>query len=110
MEDRSYRMSVSEQAVQDRTEEAFRGLGVHELPALYSLARRLTAEGAEDLVQETLLRGYRSFRTLKEDVSARSWLKTILVNVFRDELRKRARSVEEVGVDDVEDFSLYRTI
>ena len=96
--------------VQDRTKEAFQSMAVGELPALYSLARRLVRDGAEDLVQETLIRAYRSFGALKEDEAGARWLKTILVNVFRDELRRRARSVEELPVEEVEDFSLYRTL
>ena len=101
---------MSEIDVHDRTKEAFQRLAAAELPALYSLARRLVRDGAEDLVQETLIRAYRSFGTLKEDEAARRWLKSILVNVFRDELRKRARTVEELSVEDVDDFSLYRTL
>ena len=96
--------------VQDRTKEAFQSMAVGELPALYSLARRLVRDGAEDLVQETLIRAYRSFGALKEDEAGARWLKTILVNVFRDELRRRARSVEELPVEEVEDFSLYGTL
>jgi RNA polymerase sigma-70 factor, ECF subfamily len=96
--------------VGDRTKESFQRLAAAELPGLYSLARRLVRDGAEDLVQETLLRAYRSFGTLKEDPAAGRWLKRILVNVFRDELRKQARSVEELPVEQVEDFSLYRTL
>jgi RNA polymerase sigma-70 factor, ECF subfamily len=94
----------------DRTREAFQRLAAAELPALYSLARRLVRDGAEDLVQESLIRGYRSFGSLKDDVAAGRWLKSILVNVFRDELRKRARSVEELRVEEVDSFSLYRTL
>ena len=101
---------MSEIDVHDRTKEAFQRLAAAELPALYSLARRLVRDGAEDLVQETLIRAYRSFGTLKEDEAARRWLKSILVNVFRDELRKRARAVEELSVESVDDFSLYRTL
>ena len=82
--------------IRDRTKEAFQNMAVGELPALYSLARRLVRDGAEDLVQETLIRAYRSFGALKEDEAGARWLKSILVNVFRDELRKRARSVEEL--------------
>jgi RNA polymerase sigma-70 factor, ECF subfamily len=96
--------------VQDRTKEAFQSMAVGELPALYSLARRLVRDGAEDLVQETLIRAYRSFGALKEGEAGARWLKTILVNVFRDELRRRARSVEELPVEEVEDFSLYGTL
>lgn len=95
---------------QDRSEGSFRCLAVAELPALYGLARRLLRDGAEDLVQETLLRGFRAYETLADDEASGRWLKTIMVNVFRDQLRKQARSVDELPVEDVENFSLYRTI
>jgi len=101
---------MSDQVVQDRTKEAFKLLTLPELAGLYSLARRLDEGGAEDLVQETLLRAYRSFGTLKTDAAVGPWLKRILVNVFRDVLRKRARAIEEVSVEEMDDFSLYRTI
>jgi RNA polymerase sigma-70 factor, ECF subfamily len=94
----------------DRTKEAFQELVREELPGLYSLARRLVRDGAEDLVQEALLQGYRGFGSLKEQAAGGTWLRTILVNVFRDQLRKRARSVEELATGDLEDFSLYRTL
>ena len=94
----------------DRTKEAFQELVGRELPGLYSLARRLVRDGAEDLVQDALLQGYRAFGNLKEEAAGGRWLKTILVNVFRDQLRRRARSVEELAVGDLEDFSLYRTL
>src|SRR5829696_7587750 len=95
---------------QDRTRESFQRLATAELPALYWLARRLVRDGAEDLVQEALLRAYRSFGTLRQDTAAGPWLKCILVNVFRDQLRRQARSVEELPVEEVEDFSLYQTL
>ena len=103
-------MDISEVDVRDRTKQEFQRLVIPELAALYSLARRLVRNGAEDLVQEALLRGYRSFGTLKEDAAVGPWLKSILVNVFRDQLRKQARSVEEMPVEDAEDFSLYRIL
>ena len=40
--------------------EAFEKLAREHFPRLYSVARRLTDEGAEDLVQECLLRAYRA--------------------------------------------------
>src|SRR5204862_6447780 len=85
-------IAMSEAGVRDPTKEAFRELVLAELPALYSLARRLVRDGAEDLVQEALLQAFRGFATLKEDAAAGRWLKTILVNVFRDQLRKRSRT------------------
>jgi len=99
---------MSELVTGERTKDAFRQLVVPELPGLYSLARRLVRDGAEDLVQEALLQAYRAFGTLRDDAATGRWLKTILVNVFRDDLRKRTRSVEELPVE--EGFSLYRTL
>lgn len=96
--------------VHDRTKQSFQRLAAAELPALYSLARRLVRDGAEDLVQEALIRAYRSFGALKDDGAAGRWLKSILVNVFRDELRRRSRTVEELPVEEVDTFSLYRTL
>jgi RNA polymerase sigma-70 factor, ECF subfamily len=101
---------MSELVTSERTKDAFRRLVVPELPGLYSLARRLVRDGAEDLVQEALLQAYRSFGTLRDDAATGRWLKTILVNVFRDDLRRRTRSVEEFPVEEVEGFSLYRTL
>jgi RNA polymerase sigma-70 factor (ECF subfamily) len=94
----------------DRTKEAFQQLATAELPVLYSLARRLVRNDAEDLVQEALIRAYRSFETLRDDEAAPRWLKSILVNVFRDQLRKRTRTVEQMPVGEVDAFSLYRTL
>ncbi len=107
---RARRTEMSRIDTTDRTKEAFQELVRQELPGLYSLSRRLVRDGAEDLVQEALLQGYRAFGSLKEEAAGGRWLKTILVNVFRDQLRKRARTVEEVATGDLEDFSLYRTL
>ncbi len=56
------------------------------------------------------MRAYRSFATLSEPEAGGRWLQSILVNAFRDRLRKEARTVQEVAVEEVDDFSLYRTI
>lgn len=103
---------VGEIAVDPEEERraAFEALTREQLPRLYSLARRLTNDGAEDLVQECLLKACRSFGALQATEAGPAWLRQILVNAFRDRLRKQARSVEEVGVEEIDDFSLYRTI
>jgi RNA polymerase sigma-70 factor (ECF subfamily) len=101
-------LSVTEEQVAGK--EAFQALARASLPGLYSLARRLAAGDAEDLVQETLLRAFRSFDSLREPDAGQGWLKAILVNVFRDRLRKQGRSVREVAMEDVDEFSLYRTV
>ena len=92
------------------TKTDFERLAVEAIPRLYVIARRLAGDGAEDLVQECLMRAYRSFSTLADPQAGGGWLRKILVNAYRDRLRKEARSVQEVAVDEVDDFSLYRTI
>jgi RNA polymerase sigma-70 factor (ECF subfamily) len=89
---------------------AFQELARSELPRLYSLARRLGGADPEDLVQDCFLRAYRSFETLKDQQAGGAWLRTILVNVFRDRLRRKARTPQEVAMEDVTESSLYRTI
>jgi RNA polymerase sigma-70 factor (ECF subfamily) len=93
-----------------RTKDAFQALARAQLPRLLALARRLTRDEAEDLVQEALLRGYVAYAGLEVDQAGGRWLQVILVNVHRDRERKRARSAEELPVADADDFSLYRTI
>lgn len=95
-----------------RSRRAFQALARAELPRLLALGRRLSVSDAdaEDLVQEALLRGYRSYSGLDDDRAAGSWLRAILVNVHRDRMRRYARGFEELPVADPEEFSLYRTI
>lgn len=87
-------------------------LAREELPGLYGLARRLAGpDGAEDLVQEALLRACRSFSSLRDRQAATKWLRVILTNVWKDRLRQHDRHPAEVPVDaEDESFSLYRTL
>jgi RNA polymerase sigma-70 factor (ECF subfamily) len=61
-------------------------------PRLFRLARRLSrnAEEARDLVQETFLRAARASRSIPEGEAAEAWLVRVLVNIRRDEWRRKA--------------------
>ena len=48
----------------------------------YALWKTRERERAEDLVQETFLRAWRSLHTLRDDKSAKAWLLTILRREF----------------------------
>jgi RNA polymerase sigma-70 factor (ECF subfamily) len=54
---------------------------------------------AEDAVQEAALLAWDRRRTLRDSVSADGWFTRILVNVCRDELRRRARWPRVVALD-----------
>ena len=51
---------------------------------------------------------YRSLDQLQSPEAIHSWLAAILVNQCRDRWRAAKRRVDEVSLDQVEEFSLYR--
>ena len=90
--------------------ERFRVVATEQLPRLYAISRRLVGDDAEDAVQDCLLRAFRKFSQLEDEDAAPAWMASILINICRDRGRSRARHPKEVSLDDVEEFSLYRTI
>ncbi len=72
------------------TKEGFEEEALPHLDAVYRFALRLSGapDQAEDLVQETFLRAYRSWDQYTRGTSAKSWLFTICRNVF---LRRQER-------------------
>lgn len=74
-----------------RTRAGFEEEALPHLDAVYRFALRLSGspDQAEDLVQETFLRAFRSWGQYTKGTAAKSWLFTICRNVF---LRGRERS------------------
>lgn len=87
----------------------FEALVSQHLDHLYSVALRLTRNrtAAEELVQEAMLRAWRSFHTFQQGTNIRAWLYRILVNAHHDSYRKRMREPEEIPQDEITDFYLY---
>ena len=81
-------------------------------PQLYSAALRMTRNqaDAEDLVQETYLRGYRSFHTFEEGTNLRAWLFRILTNAYINTYRAKQRRPVETDLGDLQDLYLYRRL
>jgi RNA polymerase sigma-70 factor (ECF subfamily) len=98
-----------EQAPADEA-ESFRALAAGQLPRLYSIARRLVGDDAEDAVQDCLLKAFQRFPQLRDRSAGRAWLTSILVNGCRDRGRSKARQPDEIDFDELESFSLYRKI
>jgi RNA polymerase sigma-70 factor (ECF subfamily) len=76
---------------------------------LYRVALRLAgnAADAQDLVQETMLRAYRSWEQYTPGTNAKGWLLTILRNLFINEYRRRSRHPETVDLDTIEPFAVF---
>jgi RNA polymerase sigma-70 factor (ECF subfamily) len=81
-------------------------------PQLYSAAMRMTRNraDAEDLVQETYLRAYRSFHTFQEGTNLRAWLFRILTNTYINSYRAKQRRPQETELGEIEDLYLYRRL
>ena len=86
------------------------------LDRLYGFCVRLTNDpsDADDLVQETLIRGMRAYDNLRDASRAKGWLFAIATNASRDLFRTRGRQISTVPFDtidaDGDEFSLFRTI
>jgi RNA polymerase sigma-70 factor (ECF subfamily) len=67
------------------------------LPHLRAFAISLTGDltRADDLVQETLLKGLSNLDRFEPGTNMRAWLFTILRNHFHTEFRKRRREIED---------------
>jgi RNA polymerase sigma-70 factor (ECF subfamily) len=82
---------------------AFEAEAMPHLQRVYAAARRLmrsgTAADAEDLVQETYLRAYRTYDNFERGTNARAWLLTILYSVHANR-RRRLRREPEAWPDD----------
>ncbi len=79
-------------------------------PQLFSAAMRMTRNraDAEDLVQETYLKGYRSFHTFTEGTNLRAWLFRILTNTYINKYRAKQRRPDETDLGEIEDLYLYK--
>ncbi|SRR5579884_387287 len=88
--------------------ERFEAMAGAHLDRLYGAALRLTRSrpAAEDLVQDALLKAWRSFHTFQEGTNARAWLYRILINAQYDRHRKEARAPEVIA-EDVDDAYLH---
>src|SRR5947209_19340664 len=93
-------------------QSTFSELAMPYMGSLYSAALRMTRNpaDAEDLVQETYLKAYRSFGSFKEGTNLRAWLYRILTNTYINNYRAAQRRPESTDVEDVEELYLYKRL
>jgi RNA polymerase sigma-70 factor, ECF subfamily len=83
---------------------AFEAEALQSLDSLYRTALRLTRvpADAEDLVQETYLKAFRSAGQFEAGTNLRAWLFTILHNTARNRARDRARDAVTIDSEVVD--------
>jgi len=92
-----------ETATEQRRKEFEREALAH-LDALFGLAMRLTGgdePAAEDLVQESVLKAWRSWDRFEAGTNSRAWLMTILRNTFINEYRRQKSRPTPVDFEEV---------
>ena len=93
-------------------QEQFTADAMQFAPQLFSTALRMTRNrsDAEDLVQETYIKGWRSFHTFQEGTNLRAWLFRIMTNTYINKYNAAKRKGTEVELDDVEELFLYKRL
>jgi RNA polymerase sigma-70 factor (ECF subfamily) len=78
---------------------------------VYGVARRLVGsrEEAEDLVQETYARAFRSWRSFTAGTNLRAWLMRILTNLNIDRGRRKQRTPDTQPLEEG-DYYLYNRL
>ena len=81
-------------------------------PQLFATALRMTRNraDAEDLVQETFVKSWRSFATFQEGTNLRAWLFRSMTNTFINKYNAQQRRPQETELDEVEELFLFRRI
>jgi RNA polymerase sigma-70 factor (ECF subfamily) len=76
---------------------------------VFRVARHLVGsrEEAEDLMQETYARAFRSWRSYTPGTNLRAWLLRILTNLNIDRGRKVQRTPQTASIDEKGDYYLY---
>src|SRR2546421_3660612 len=80
---------------------------------VYRVARRLTGsrDEAEDLVQQTYERAFRSWRQYTSGTNLRAWLLRILTNLNIDRGRRQQRTPQTTPLDnEAADYFLYNKL
>ena len=93
-------------------QEQFTADAMQYAPQLFSTALRMTRNrsDAEDLVQETYIKGWRSFHTFQEGTNLRAWLFRIMTNTYINKYNAQKRKGTEVELDDIEELFLYKRL
>lgn len=96
----------------DERRRAFEREALPHLDTVYRVALRLSGDPAqaEDLVQDTMLKAFRSWHQYQEGTNARAWLLTILRHTFINAYRRRKHRAVTVDVNEAEQFTVFHDV
>jgi RNA polymerase sigma-70 factor (ECF subfamily) len=88
---------------------AFEKEALPHLDTVYRVALRFTGDPAkaQDLVQDTMFKAFRSWHRYQPGTNVRAWLLTILRNTFINEYRREKQRGPTVDIETAETFSLF---
>lgn len=91
-----------------KSKREFESLVVTHLDFFMGLATQLTRNRdlAEDLVQESVLKAFRSFSSFRAGSNFRAWVARIITNTFLNERERDSRWDHSVDIDDLHDSTL----
>ncbi|MGE4618319.1 MAG: sigma-70 family RNA polymerase sigma factor [Planctomycetota bacterium] len=99
---------LSENCLKNGEHDGFEAVVLPHIGSVHAFAMSLVREaaGADDLLQDTLLRAFRAFGTFRPGTDCRSWLFRICKNRFYDLCRRRTRRPHHLDVEDVQPVAL----
>jgi RNA polymerase sigma-70 factor, ECF subfamily len=98
-------MAVRSKSNQEQRRAQFEAAALPFMGPLYGAALHLTRrpEDAEDLLQDTYLRAYRSFDDFTPGTNCKAWLFAILHSIFLNKARKAQREPRGMTIDELEE-------
>ncbi len=95
---------------QDELAQRFEAEVIPLLDTLYAGALRMARnpEDASDLVQETVERAFKGFKSFKPGTNLRAWLFRIMTNAYINTYRKKQRQPQQSSSEDVEDWQMHK--
>src|SRR6056297_675647 len=103
------RSSDAPSLTDEQRRERFEAEVLPYLDRLYAAALRYTRNpsDAEDLVQETVTKAFRSFHQYRPGTNLKAWLYRVLHTTYISMYRKAQRRPQESLKDEIDDFSFY---
>ncbi len=83
-------------------QQGFEEIAVPHMPRLYNYALKLTMNGedAKDLLQDTYLKAYRSWKSFEQGTNVRGWLYRIMKNAYINIYRKKSKEPQKIEYDE----------